>query len=319
MRFAEPRLREVELPGHAEAVVEPAELAAEAVAAERHERGATFGERGGEDSRGLAALYKQINAPVGQLSLDSVKFATNATLSTSSGDATYIDYFLASMKRLEDKHHRRLVHMLDVHWYPEAKGAKRITEKDVSPKTVEARLQAPRSLWDPTYVEKSWIAHLFQTDVGQPVFDLLDAQYWQHRIDYFQEEYGDLVRGHNAEGTAVVLHGYDWLIPTGDGVTFDGFWKGKPWVRPAMLDANIIDVGRQNALGKKIVEDFNDLVIAPLADGARFPDGRLKVTYVNCRDAVKPASEWANELHPTPTGFKEVAARFVPLLPDLLP
>ena len=168
-------------------------------------------------------------------------------------------------------------------------------------------------------VEKSWIAHLFQTDVGQPVFDLLDAQYWQHRIDYFQEEYGDLVRGHNAEGTAVVLHGYDWLIPTGDGVTFDGFWKGKPWVRPAMLDANIIDVGRQNALGKKIVEDFNDLVIAPLADGARFPDGRLKVTYVNCRDAVKPASEWANELHPTPTGFKEVAARFVPLLPDLLP
>ena len=29
---------------------------------------------------------------------------------------------------------------------------------DTSPKTVEARLQAPRSLWDPTYVEKSWIA-----------------------------------------------------------------------------------------------------------------------------------------------------------------
>ena len=34
---------------------------------------------------------------------------------------------------------------------------KRITDKDNSPKTVAARLQAPRSLWDPTYVEKSWI------------------------------------------------------------------------------------------------------------------------------------------------------------------
>jgi hypothetical protein len=71
---------------------------------------------------------------------------------------SYLDYFLASMKKLETQHHRRLVHVLDVHWYPEARGAKRITEPDDTPKTVDARLQAPRSLWDPTYVEKSWIA-----------------------------------------------------------------------------------------------------------------------------------------------------------------
>jgi len=71
---------------------------------------------------------------------------------------TYLDYFLASMKKLEEKHHQRLVHALDVHWYPEARGAKRITDADNSPKTVDARVQAPRSLWDPSYVEKSWIA-----------------------------------------------------------------------------------------------------------------------------------------------------------------
>ena len=70
---------------------------------------------------------------------------------------TYVDYYLASMKSLEQKYHRRLVHVLDVHWYPEAKGSKRITEDDVSQKTVDARLQAPRALWDPTYREKSWI------------------------------------------------------------------------------------------------------------------------------------------------------------------
>ena len=70
---------------------------------------------------------------------------------------TYVDYYLASMKALEQKHHKRLVHVLDVHWYPEAKGTKRITEDDESPKTVDARLQAPRALWDPTYHEKSWI------------------------------------------------------------------------------------------------------------------------------------------------------------------
>jgi mannan endo-1,4-beta-mannosidase len=70
---------------------------------------------------------------------------------------TYIDFFLASMKELEQKHGKRLVHALDVHWYPEARGAKRITEKDNSRATVDARLQAPRSLWDPEYKERSWI------------------------------------------------------------------------------------------------------------------------------------------------------------------
>jgi mannan endo-1,4-beta-mannosidase len=70
---------------------------------------------------------------------------------------TYTDFYLASMKALEQKYHRRLVHVLDVHWYPEARGVKRITEDDESPKTVEARLQAPRAFWDPTYREKSWI------------------------------------------------------------------------------------------------------------------------------------------------------------------
>jgi hypothetical protein len=39
----------------------------------------------------LAFAYKQINAPVGQLSLDSIKFATKATLSNSTSDTTYIN------------------------------------------------------------------------------------------------------------------------------------------------------------------------------------------------------------------------------------
>jgi mannan endo-1,4-beta-mannosidase len=50
-----------------------------------------------------------------------------------------------------------LVHGLDIHWYPEARGNKRITDDDNTPRTVEARLQAPRALWDPTYRERSWI------------------------------------------------------------------------------------------------------------------------------------------------------------------
>ena len=45
----------------------------------------------GEDrgTNQLAFAYKQINTPLGQLSLDSIKFATKATLSNSTGDTTY--------------------------------------------------------------------------------------------------------------------------------------------------------------------------------------------------------------------------------------
>ena len=44
-----------------------------------------------QDLNQLADVYKQINAPVGQLSLDSVRFATKATLSNTAGDQTYIN------------------------------------------------------------------------------------------------------------------------------------------------------------------------------------------------------------------------------------
>jgi mannan endo-1,4-beta-mannosidase len=89
--------------------------------------------------------------------------AENAKLEGGAG--TYVDFLLAAMKRAEDQHHRRLMHLLDFHWYPEARGSVRITDKDLSPKTIDARLQAPRSLWDPTYLEKSWIAATW----GKPI------------------------------------------------------------------------------------------------------------------------------------------------------
>jgi hypothetical protein len=62
------------------------------------------------------------------------------------------------MKTAERTAKRRLLDVLDIHWYPEAKGGGiRIT--DDSPKTAGsiARMQAPRSLWDQSYVEDSWI------------------------------------------------------------------------------------------------------------------------------------------------------------------
>ncbi|HYE60148.1 MAG TPA: glycoside hydrolase family 44 protein [Candidatus Kapabacteria bacterium] len=72
----------------------------------------------------------------------------------------FIDTYLAGMKAGEQQHGKRLLDVMDIHWYPEAQGdGRRIIEDDASPGIAEARMQAPRSLWDPTYKENSWIAN----------------------------------------------------------------------------------------------------------------------------------------------------------------
>jgi hypothetical protein len=83
---------------------------------------------------------------------------------TYAGD--YTAHFLAALKAASDAAGKRLVDVLDLHWYPEARGDNcRITGTCTTAGAVEARLQAPRSLWDPTYVETSWV----ESDFGAPL------------------------------------------------------------------------------------------------------------------------------------------------------
>ena len=70
----------------------------------------------------------------------------------------YLDFYLDGMKKAEQASGKRLLDVLDVHWYPEAKGDHRITDQGaVTAADVEARLQAPRTLWDAAYQENSWV------------------------------------------------------------------------------------------------------------------------------------------------------------------
>jgi hypothetical protein len=71
----------------------------------------------------------------------------------------FLEFFLDGMQTAEASAGTRLLDVLDLHWYPEATGGgRRITADDADPDIAAARVQAPRSLWDPTYRETSWIA-----------------------------------------------------------------------------------------------------------------------------------------------------------------
>jgi hypothetical protein len=72
----------------------------------------------------------------------------------------YIDALLGEMRSASSDAGMRLMDVLDVHWYSEAEGDepyRSVAWSESTPDIVAARLQAPRSLWDRTYVEKSWI------------------------------------------------------------------------------------------------------------------------------------------------------------------
>lgn len=71
----------------------------------------------------------------------------------------FLDFYLSEMRAAEKHAKRRLLDVLDVHWYPEARGGNvRVVEDDARPEVASSRIQSPRSLWDPNYTESSWIA-----------------------------------------------------------------------------------------------------------------------------------------------------------------
>jgi mannan endo-1,4-beta-mannosidase len=85
---------------------------------------------------------------------DSVKAGTNYQW--------FIDYYLDQMRLAEISSGKRLLDVLDIHWYPEARGDNRITETNANSTADKlARVQAPRTLWDDNYTENSWIGQWF--------------------------------------------------------------------------------------------------------------------------------------------------------------
>jgi Glycoside hydrolase family 44 len=70
----------------------------------------------------------------------------------------FIDYYLDMMKQASASYGKRLLDVLDLHWYPEAIGDHRIIDADATTANdAVARVQAPRTLWDKSYTENSWI------------------------------------------------------------------------------------------------------------------------------------------------------------------
>jgi hypothetical protein len=70
------------------------------------------------------------------------------------GDVPFVAYYLKALSDYQKKTGVKLLDVFDLHAYPAAEG---VYGDSVDPKAVGIRVRVPRMLWDPTYVDESYI------------------------------------------------------------------------------------------------------------------------------------------------------------------
>ncbi|WP_128546139.1 glycoside hydrolase family 44 protein [Larkinella soli] len=119
---------------------------------------------------------------------------------------TFLDLYLGRMREYEQQTGTRLLDVLDVHWYPQN------NNDGVSPMSTSldratnaARLAMTRSLWDPSYIENTWIGNdPFKVQQFLPFLPKMK----QHIDQYYPgtklaiTEYSYMGGGHAAGGIA---------------------------------------------------------------------------------------------------------------------
>ena len=156
-----------------------------------------------EKSISLAATIKEMdaNADVFGASLYGynafVSFSDASDWKTIRKENNYnwfLDYYLDEMQKAETKYAKRLVDVLDLHYYSEAKGAcgERFCNHYDRDECVLARLNSTRSLYEKGYKEDSWI-----TDVGSrfmpiipSVFESINSYYPGTKLAFSEYNFG---------------------------------------------------------------------------------------------------------------------------------
>ncbi|MBD5138472.1 MAG: hypothetical protein HDT24_04060 [Ruminococcus sp.] len=197
----------------------------------------------------------------------------------------FIDYYLDAMKKESDAQGRRLLDVLDLHFYTEAKGAcgERSCSHYDNDDCIRARLDSTRSLYDPDYHENSWI-----TDTGAEFFPLLpnlqqsiDTYYPETKLAFTEYNFGggDHISGGVAQADMLGIFAEY-------GVYFASIWSFDPYNIYQLSAINMFTDydGQGSSFGDTLVEslssDRNTVSVYSAVDSDN-DDGKLKIIAVN--------------------------------------
>jgi hypothetical protein len=146
------------------------------------------------------------------------------------GDLPLLAYYLRELHQHEQQTGERLLDLLDVHFYPQTDEVGVGAKGGVDPKTAAARIRSTRALWDPTYVDESWIHEPIR--LLPRLQEWIDQYYPGVGIEVGEWDFG--AEGHMSGALAVaetlgrfadarVARAFYWTFPPPGSATFFAF------------------------------------------------------------------------------------------------
>jgi hypothetical protein len=115
----------------------------------------------------------------------------------------------------------------------------------------------------------------------------------------------------------IMVHGYDYPIPDGRG--FMGGWGPLPgpWLEPGFREKGFEKIPERIKMAVSLIDSFNLM----LQSVVKHPKFAGRVIYIDVRKTLSSGTsykkDWANELHPSHSGFSMVAGKFATVLSKL--
>jgi glycosyl hydrolase family 44 len=142
------------------------------------------------------------------------------------GDLPLVAWYLRKLHEYEQKRGTRLLDVFDLHYYPQASNVYAGGVGGSDRETQLLRLRSTRSLWDPTYVDESWIKDTIR--LLPRMREWVDTNYPGRGISIGEWNFGGEKDITGALATAEVLGRFAEF-----GVTSAFYWTAPPWGSPS--------------------------------------------------------------------------------------
>ncbi|MBV8357539.1 MAG: SGNH/GDSL hydrolase family protein [Deltaproteobacteria bacterium] len=142
-----------------------------------------------------------------------------------------------------------------------------------------------------------------------PAASSLNLERFELALDGVEASYLDLLafRDHYAPDVPVFAHCYDFAIPNGRHPDCVG-----PWLKPSFDFNGWHNLAENTATVQQVLTLFKEMLAALAQDASK------NFNLIDTQGVLVP-DDWANELHPFPSGFGKIAGRFVNALREKFP
>jgi hypothetical protein len=134
---------------------------------------------------------------------------------SSHGNTPFVPWYLQQMQSYEQTHGVRILDYLDLHYYPQASGVALSSAGDAANQAL--RLRSTRSLWDPSYLDESWISSMEPGGVAVNLIprmkEWVDSNYPGTKLAISEYNWGalDSINGALAQADVLGIFGLEGL------------------------------------------------------------------------------------------------------------